>query len=97
MAALPTLSERGEEPRMSSALAQTLRQAEKEMAKLGDEYISTEHLLLALTDAGSGVADVLPDRGVAGEGDRRGPRARTRSPPPTPRTASRRWRNSAAT
>ena len=47
---------------MSSALAATLRQAEKEMAKLGDEYISTEHLLLALTEAGSGVADVLPDR-----------------------------------
>ncbi len=33
------------------------------MAKMGDEYISTEHLLLALTEAGSGVADVLPDRG----------------------------------
>ena len=33
------------------------------MAKLGDEYISTEHLLLALTDSGSGVADLLPDRG----------------------------------
>ena len=48
---------------MSSTLAATLRQAEKEMAKLGDEYISTEHLLLALTEAGSGVADVLPDRG----------------------------------
>ena len=29
---------------------------------LGDEYISTEHLLLALTDDSSGVADVLPDR-----------------------------------
>jgi len=63
MDALPTLGEGGEEPRMSSALAATLRQAEKEMAKLGDEYISTEHLLLALTEAGSGVAEVLPDRG----------------------------------
>ncbi len=62
LAALPTLSgDGGEGPRMSSALAQTLRQAEKEMAKLGDEYISTEHILLALTDSGSGVADVLPD------------------------------------
>ncbi len=61
--ALPTLGEAGEEPRMSASLAATLRQAEKEMAKLGDEYISTEHLLLALTEPGSGVADVLPDRG----------------------------------
>ncbi len=59
---LPTLGEGGEEPRMSSTLAATLRQAEKEMAKLGDEYISTDHLLLALTEAGSGVADVLPER-----------------------------------
>ncbi len=59
--ALPTLSEGGE-ARMSSSLAQTLRGAEKEMAKLGDEYISTEHILLALTDPASGVADLLPDR-----------------------------------
>ena len=49
--------------RPSSALVKTLQQAESEMAKLGDEYISTEHILLALTDKGSGVADVLPDRG----------------------------------
>jgi ATP-dependent Clp protease ATP-binding subunit ClpB len=63
MAALPTLGAGGEEPRMSSALAATLRQAEKEMAALGDEYISTEPLLLALTESGSGVADVLPARG----------------------------------
>jgi ATP-dependent Clp protease ATP-binding subunit ClpB len=63
VAALPTLGAGGEEPRMSSALAATLRQAEKEMAALGDEYISTEHLLLALTDSGSGLADVLPARG----------------------------------
>ena len=33
------------------------------MKKLGDEYISTEHILLALADNGSGVADILPDRG----------------------------------
>jgi ATP-dependent Clp protease ATP-binding subunit ClpB len=60
---LPTLGEGGEEPRMSSSLAQTLRQAEKEMAQRGDEYISTDHLLLALTEPGSGLADALPDRG----------------------------------
>ena len=59
---LPKLSETAE-VRPSSALVKTLQQAEKEMAKLGDEYISTEHILLALTDAGSGVADLLPDRG----------------------------------
>ena len=63
VAALPTLGAGGEESRMSSALAATLRRAEQEMAALGDEYISTEHLLLALTESGSGVADVLPGRG----------------------------------
>jgi ATP-dependent Clp protease ATP-binding subunit ClpB len=59
VAALPKLSG-DEEPRMSSNLAAVLRQAETEMAAMGDEYISTEHLLLALTD--STVADLLPDR-----------------------------------
>jgi ATP-dependent Clp protease ATP-binding subunit ClpB len=60
--ALPTLSEQPE-ARPSSALVSVLQQAENEMAKLGDEYISTEHILLALTDKGSGVAEILPDRG----------------------------------
>jgi ATP-dependent Clp protease ATP-binding subunit ClpB len=59
--ALPTLSDGDGEPRMSSNLAQTLRQAEKEMARLGDEYISTDHLLLALTEA-PGLGGALPDR-----------------------------------
>jgi len=61
VAALPKLSGQGEEPRFSSALAQTIRQAEKEMAAKGDEYISTDHLLLALTESAS-VRDFLPDR-----------------------------------
>jgi len=59
---LPKLSETAE-VRPSSALVATLQRAEQEMAKLGDDYISTEHLLLALTDSASGVADLLPDRG----------------------------------
>src|SRR5512146_3366531 len=59
---LPKLSE-ATEVRPSSAFVKTLQQAESEMKKLGDEYISTEHILLALADKGSGVADVLPDRG----------------------------------
>jgi len=60
VAALPKLGAEGDEPRMSSNLAAVLRQAETEMAALRDEYISTEHLLLALTD--SPVAELLPDR-----------------------------------
>ena len=61
VAALPKLSGEGEEPRFSQALAQTIRQAEKEMARKGDEYISTDHLLLALTESAS-VGGILPDR-----------------------------------
>ncbi len=61
--ALPRLSgDGGAEARPSSALVQTLQQAETEMVKRGDEYISVGHILLALTEEGSGLADVLPDR-----------------------------------
>jgi ATP-dependent Clp protease ATP-binding subunit ClpB len=60
VAALPKLSSGEAEARMSSNLAAVLRKAETEMAAMGDEYISTEHLLLALTD--SPIAEVLPDR-----------------------------------
>ena len=60
---LPKLSGEAEpEVRPSSALVRTLQRAEKEMAALGDEYISTEHILLALADKGSGLAEILPDR-----------------------------------
>jgi ATP-dependent Clp protease ATP-binding subunit ClpB len=62
--ALPKLGgDEQPEARPSSALIKVLQQAESEMGKLGDEYISTEHFLLALADKGSGIADVLPDRG----------------------------------
>src|SRR6476660_1491456 len=48
--------------RPSSALVRSLQQAEKEMAALGDEYISTEHILLALATGDGSVAALLPER-----------------------------------
>ena len=48
--------------RPSSEFVWVLQQAEKESAGLGDEYISTEHILLALAERKSGVSDLLPDR-----------------------------------
>jgi ATP-dependent Clp protease ATP-binding subunit ClpB len=39
-----------------------LQQAEKESTGLGDDYISTEHILLALAESKSGVSELLPDR-----------------------------------
>src|SRR5690349_14269966 len=81
VAALPKLSGEGEEPRMSSNLAAVLRKAETEMAAMRDEYISTEHLLLGLTD--SPVAEILPERDSLEKaiGEVRGPH-RVTSPNP---------------
>src|SRR4051812_28924292 len=54
---LPTITAGAREPSTSRELLDVLRAAEREAGKLGDEYISTEHLLLAL----SGAVDGLPD------------------------------------
>ena len=60
---LPTLSgTEAVEPRLSSAYTQVIQRAEREMSALGDEFIAANHLLLALADRSSGVADLLPDR-----------------------------------
>ena len=56
----------------STELANVLRTAENEMRELADEYVSTEHLLLALTNAttgtspgaGSGAGEVLRELGA---------------------------------
>src|SRR4051812_3924603 len=48
--------------RPASEFVWVLQQAEKESAGLGDEYISTEHLLLALAEPKSGVSDLPPAR-----------------------------------
>jgi ATP-dependent Clp protease ATP-binding subunit ClpB len=61
VAGLPKLGGEVEEPRMSSGLAAALRRAETEMGRLGDEYISTDHMLLALAAEGP-LAEFLPSR-----------------------------------
>src|ERR1700742_4074053 len=61
VAQLPKLGGEGEEPRMSSTLAATLRRAEQEMARLGDDYISTDHMLLALAEDDR-LGEFLPER-----------------------------------
>ncbi|MBN8866672.1 MAG: ATP-dependent chaperone ClpB [Solirubrobacterales bacterium] len=65
MADLPTLGEGAQQqsldPRPSSALSDVLRRSEGEMAQMGDEYVSTEHMLLAIADTQT-LADLLPDR-----------------------------------
>ena len=46
--AQPTLGEGGEAPGAGSELVAVLRAADKEARELNDEYVSTEHVLLAL-------------------------------------------------
>ena len=66
---LPRISGDAEpEVRPSQAFVRILQRAEKEMAGLGDEYISTEHILLALADKASGLAALLPDREALAKG-----------------------------
>jgi ATP-dependent Clp protease ATP-binding subunit ClpB len=65
--ALPTLSTGGttDEPAGgSSELVQILRAAESEMRDLGDEYVSTEHLLLALAAHPGAAGDALRANGA---------------------------------
>src|SRR5437764_338887 len=52
----------GGQPYLSDALSKHLEQAEREAERLKDEYISTEHLLLALTDQA-----ILKDAGATHE------------------------------
>ena len=52
----------GAQPYLSEALSKHLEQAEREAERLKDEYISTEHLLLALTDQA-----ILKDAGATHE------------------------------
>src|SRR4051794_5886340 len=62
--ALPQLGEGGEVSSAASELVQVLRAAEKEMRELKDEYVSTEHLLLALSAHKSKAGEALRAAGA---------------------------------
>ena len=63
VAELPTVGGTEEpELRPAQSFLGTLQRAEREMAARNDEYISVGHLLLALADQASGLAEILPDR-----------------------------------
>src|ERR1700750_711080 len=77
--ALPTVSQGGESAGPSSELVRVLRDAEGEMRALKDEYVSTEHILLALAEHSSRAGDALRAHGATKElllqaiGEVRGP------------------------
>ncbi|MGZ8622021.1 MAG: ATP-dependent chaperone ClpB [Solirubrobacterales bacterium] len=84
VAELPSIGGEDEpEIRPAQSFIRVLQRAEKEMAALGDEFISVEHILLALSDKASGIADLLPDRDslVKATAEIRGPH-RVTSPNP---------------
>jgi ATP-dependent Clp protease ATP-binding subunit ClpB len=54
----------GAEAYLSPGLRATVERAEGEAGALGDAYVSTEHLLLALLDGGDDVADILVNAGI---------------------------------
>jgi ATP-dependent Clp protease ATP-binding subunit ClpB len=62
---LPTLSGPTESAGGSTELAQMLREAEKEMRELKDEYISTEHLVLAIAAHPGKAGDALRAAGAS--------------------------------
>jgi ATP-dependent Clp protease ATP-binding subunit ClpB len=63
--AMPTMTEGGEAAGPSSELVRVLREGEEEMRRLKDEYVSTEHLLLALSAHPSRAGDALRAAGVS--------------------------------
>jgi ATP-dependent Clp protease ATP-binding subunit ClpB len=67
--ALPTITTgSGAEPAGGSTeLGQILRDAEKEMRDLGDEYVSTEHLMLAIAGHPGKAGDALRSAGASRE------------------------------
>ena len=49
---------------LSNMAQRTLANAEKEMSRLKDEYLSTEHFLLAMTQNSDGVSALLKEKGI---------------------------------
>ena len=58
----------GVEAQVSSGFAAVLRQSQKEADELGDEYVSTEHMLLALADEDGEAGQLLAEYGVTRNG-----------------------------
>jgi ATP-dependent Clp protease ATP-binding subunit ClpB len=62
---LPTITAGAKEPGNARELLDVLRAAEREAGRLRDEYISAEHLLLALSEASGRAGDALRESGAS--------------------------------
>src|SRR5204863_8100884 len=63
----PRIEGGGYDQRIGNDLRATIDAAEREMAKLKDEFLSAEHYLLALTDSNSPAGRLLKDNGITRE------------------------------
>ena len=84
---------------VSNEAYRVLNDAQKLAADRGDEYISTEHILIALAQSPA-CGPLLDERGATPAAlmdALANVRARAGSPTPTPRRLSRRWRSTART
>ncbi len=102
LAALPAASGASvASPQLGRATYAALSAAGEVARGLGDEYVSTEHLLVGLATDGGGVGRLLTarrrHRGRAARGVRARCGAAPGSPAPTPRAPTRRWRSTAST
>src|SRR5690606_31764974 len=52
---------------LSQDAYQVLEAADRQRSDLGDDYLSTEHILLAMSDVAGGVGDLLRSLGVTHE------------------------------
>src|SRR5256885_7696895 len=69
----PQQSGAAAEPTMSRELSRVLDRADEEAQGLGDAYVSTEHLLLALAEEKGTTARQLPATGNGGRAERPAP------------------------
>ncbi|BDR55308.1 chaperone protein ClpB [Bombiscardovia apis] len=68
LVALPSASgSSAAQPSASRQLSQVLSRAEQEMRQMGDEYVSTEHLLIAIADVDSQAASILKQAGATAD------------------------------
>ncbi len=60
----PRMEGGASQPQLSTGVSRLLVKAEDEAKTLGDDYVSTEHLLLAMMKKGSGIDELLASAGL---------------------------------
>ena len=97
---LPTSSGATSQPQLSRESLAAINTAQQLATEMGDEYVSTEHLMVGLATGDSDVAKLLTGAGASPQALREAfvkVRGSARSPAPTPKPSTRRWRSTPPT